>query len=196
MKNIESSTGFTGDDVLLSRIHTWVWSGYLCPNCTIYLAENFCWNRNEDEKARVPVLVYREFLAKAEEELTWPVETDCDRLDRAFEDLDEQGILCAACVVTEPSNAMAIASDLEKDYEPGEGLGYCLFHEQQMDSILKDSNVDLHYGAYDDTDQTTIAVGQAIKKALEAQGFSVKWDGNPKSLLHVENLQWKRRYSD
>lgn len=33
-----------------------------------------------------------------------------------------------------------------------------------------------------------------VKKALEAQGFRVKWDGDPNRPIHVEHLDWKRRY--
>jgi hypothetical protein len=60
--------------------------------------------------ARSEAFVESEFQRKAAAEASWPSETDCDRLDRVFDRLDEEGI-CAL------SNAGYTTSDGPRTFQ-------------------------------------------------------------------------------
>ena len=93
------------------------------------------------------------------EQATWPAVTDCDRLDRAFAELEQHGIMCGQnCHVgfkQELTWACLGAREIR---------GYCCYYEQDTDVVLKQGLLSLDFG-----------VGPAAKAILDA----VKEGPNP-----------------
>lgn len=136
---------------------------------------------------------------------TWLQETDCDRLDEAFAELDRAGIVARqnfACCITCGRNAMwrDIASayaDGVRDNSPI--IGYVFFHQRDAEQAVRNGYLWL---AYSSTKTETTAgehtkqIAQIIIQTLERHGFRVSWEGEISKRILIENLKWQHRRSE
>ena len=79
------------DEYILNAIKLQVWSGFSSPDDVQQMIDDIL-----EDDADEPFLrsqVAPEFERKANAEKSWPKETDCDRLDRAFNVLNSNGII-------------------------------------------------------------------------------------------------------
>jgi hypothetical protein len=121
---------------------------------------------------------------------TWPETTDCDRLDRAFAALEQQGIAarqnftccqnCGHAEIWEECDALPRAR------------GYTFFHMQDTESAAEGQGLYLAYGATADSDEARIAVGHAVVRALTDAGLSPQWNGEINRRISVP-MDWKKR---
>jgi hypothetical protein len=133
--------------------------------------------------------------ALREAEAAWPPLTDCDRLDLAFEKLEDAGIVarqhftcCGTCGVAEMG---AEVSEAE-----ARGLkvrGYVFFHQQDTDSAVEGHGLYLNYGAIEDGEPKALAVGREIVAAIESCGLKTNWDGSWDKRIGV-TLEWRKRF--
>lgn len=79
------------DEYILDSIKKAVWSGFYGPADVQQIIDDILEDDADEEMLRSAVAP--EFVRKSVEELTWPEMTDCDRLDRAFNSLNENGII-------------------------------------------------------------------------------------------------------
>lgn len=130
----------------------------------------------------------------AARERTWREPTDCDRLDRAFAELETQGIVarqrysdCQTCgvdeIVTEAKEAIATGRN---------ATGYAFYHDQDVEGALGGAMY-LSYGDIEGTEQGSIAVGKTVVAALQKWGLSTRWDGSIEQRIALVDLDWKRR---
>lgn len=132
-------------------------------------------------------------------EAGWPPSTDCDRLDRAFARLREQGICALHCAGdTQDEGFEAVSDALEEEGVPQDRYhGYCFYYSQDIDHALDEEGLLLAYGDIDRNDQKAcIAVGQTICEALRHEGLKVDWNGSTKRRIAVPQLRWQRRTPD
>ncbi|MFF3618673.1 DUF6891 domain-containing protein [Streptomyces sp. NPDC002467] len=134
-------------------------------------------------------LVDRLWLERVAEQAGWEGETDPERLTRAFTALEEAGITarenftcCGSCG----------QSEIEDEGGP-DARGYVYFHTQCTDSAAAGHGLMLFYGGFDDSSETTVAVGHEVVAALEAAGLHTEWDGDPGRAITVTRLDWRRR---
>ena len=125
---------------------------------------------------------------------TWPKITDCDRLDRAFDVLNEGGIVarhdftcCQNCGFAEIGEEIAEAIKAGIDV-----TGFTFYHAQDTDHATEGRGLYLSYGHVDGGDVNTIAVGRIIVSALNAAGLQTEWDGTVGKRIAV-HLDWRRR---
>lgn len=125
----------------------------------------------------------------------WPDETDCDRLDAAFDALEAQGIVarqnfacCDTCGATDIAEEMA---EIEAD-----GItvrGYAYFHAQDTDAAVDGEMLYLSYGAVDDDDDaSSLAIGRLVAGELARHGLEILWSGAIDQRIGVA-IDWKRR---
>jgi hypothetical protein len=69
------------DRNLLEAIRVWVWSGFFDEEGVYEELESLIEEDTDEEW--VLAQIAEEFEKKSKAEASWPVETDCDRLDRA-----------------------------------------------------------------------------------------------------------------
>jgi hypothetical protein len=129
--------------------------------------------------------LWRERLAEQE---TWEGVTDPERLTGAFRTLDAGGITarenfpcCRGCGLAE------IGAEREG------ARGFVFFHQQVTEHAAEGHGLALHYGGFDGSEATTVAVGHEVMAALKAAGLSAHWDGDPDRTISVTPLTWYRR---
>lgn len=151
-------------------------------------------------RERIESLAPKVLEAQAAVERTWPVPTDCDRLDRAFAKLERAGIVarqnftcCQTCGHAE------IGDELDGAACDGPVRGYTFFHAQDTEAAEAGAGIYLAFGAVLPPGSAAEAlagaaaeVAREIVRALRAEGLEVDWDGDPARRIGVP-LQWRRR---
>jgi hypothetical protein len=124
----------------------------------------------------------------------WPDVTDCDRLDQAFAELEERGIVarqnfadCGTCGVAE------IGGEIDAVRKRGRKVrGYTFYHMQDTESAVDGGGLYLNYGSVDDGEKAALAIANEVVGALKRRGLDTDWDGSWKRRIGVK-LDWKRR---
>lgn len=128
---------------------------------------------------------------------SWPLVTDCDRLDAAFLALEEIGVIsrqnyscCQTCGTAE------IWDELNKAADEGRNVvGYTFYHVQDTESAVEDSRLHLSYGALEEGDAASVDIGHRIAAVLRKSGLTTDWNGHLSQRIAV-SLDWKRRRAD
>lgn len=143
--------------------------------------------------------------ARRAEEAGWPAETDCDRLDRAFGDLIESGILarqhyedCGTCAMAAIGGELDAAKTADKPLR-----GYTFFHMQDTEGAARGEGLYLSYGAAGDFGddeaakaayrEAALAIGHEVVEKLRAAGLQTTWSGELDERIAITPLDWKRR---
>jgi len=180
---LRAREGFEGDDTIVEAV-----AEYLVDEA----------NTVEELSARVGRLAPPILRAQAEEERTWPIPTDCDRLDRAFAALEAKGIVarqhftcCQTCGHAEIGDEFQAC--------PVPVRGYTFFHVQDTESAAQGHGLYLAYGAVlpegtpeDAYPARAVAVGHEVVAALRAEGLSPAWSGDRDRRIELP-LTWRRR---
>ena len=145
----------------------------------------------EGDEKRGLSIADREFRLKAQEEATWPALTDCDRVDRAFERLRDQGIVALHYAGYTMSDGLDDVAQVAAE-SSGRFWGYCFYHGQDVERAVASGDLWVAFGDLSEGDERKVEAGQAVLAALRSSGLTAKWDGDPEKRIHV-SLQWKRR---
>ncbi|MFI6488288.1 DUF6891 domain-containing protein [Streptomyces sp. NPDC050564] len=140
-------------------------------------------------KSQARQLVDRLWLERIAEMETWEGDTDPERLTRAFEALDADGI--TACENFTCCRTCGTAEIADERREGARGFVY--FHSQCTKSAAAGHGLTLLYGGFDGSAETTAAVGRDVVAALGAAGLSTEWDGSPDNAITVAALAWHKR---
>ncbi len=181
------------DKYILDAIKTWVWSGFYDPEEVNEMIDDIL--EDDADEAMLRSAIAPEFERKTAAEASWPNETDCDRLDLAFETLNSNAIIAL-------HNAGYTMSDGRSDV--GEELhqrgradveGYCFYHGQDVERALNGGGLMLAFGGFDDDKTAKVKIGNLVKDVLETNGFTIEWNGDSETRINISNLDWKRRKS-
>lgn len=129
------------------------------------------------------------------EQRSWVYETDCDKLDEAFAELDRNGIVarqnwtcCQTCGHTE------IAYETGRTSVHRQVRGYVFFHHGDAEGVTSDGTLYLAYGAVlNRSDEEAVAVAHEVAAVLRKYGFTVEWNGLIQKRIGIKNLRWQRR---
>ncbi|ADB30517.1 hypothetical protein Kfla_1416 [Kribbella flavida DSM 17836] len=182
---------------LREQIELWVRPGFLDREEVAEYARQF---RDDDEMqvgdGQVEQLVDEVWQARLAEQQTWPDRTDADKVEAAFDELDENGIVarmnftcCQTCGVAEID-----------DERPADrpSTGYVFFHQQDSERLTDDpAYLFLAFGTLDPEPgrvaEQDEAVGRRIQQTLTDQGLPVEWNGSSTQRISVGPLTWQRR---
>lgn len=139
---------------------------------------------------RIKTLVWSGFYAA---EKTWPRETDCDRLDRAFDELTSAGIIALHNAGYTMSDGISDVNQVLHDWGRSNVKGYCFYHGQDLERAVARDGLTVAFGDLDDVASQKATIGQTVKKVLESHGFVVQWNGDPETRLEIPKFDWKRR---
>lgn len=141
-------------------------------------------------EAEIEVAFAKHLAAQA----TWPEVTDCDRLDRAFEVLNDGGIVaehdfacCQNCGLAEIGEPIQEAADAGVDVS-----GFAFYHAQDTDRAVQGGGLYLTFGHVDGGEVSGVAIGRIVADALNDAGLETDWDGTFGKRIGVR-LDWKRR---
>ncbi|MBY0358663.1 MAG: hypothetical protein K2W82_11725 [Candidatus Obscuribacterales bacterium] len=128
------------------------------------------------------------------EQRTWNYDTDCDKLDNAFSELDSLGIIarqnfscCQNCGHAE------IWDEIESARNEQDVTGYLFYHMEDTERACGKGVLYLAYGAIEDGDPAALTVAWQIVEALRQSGLNVEWDGNLEKRIKVYDLVWQKR---
>lgn len=145
---------------------------------------------------RVKAFAAATVARKRAAEARWPEDTDCDRLDRAFAALHEQGI----CAVQWAGDTLdegleSVGDTINADGGPQHRYtGYCFFHSQDMDHALDGEGLMLAFGPVDaETEADAVRIGRRVCEALRREGLRTEWNGTVERRIAVPGLRWQRR---
>lgn len=141
-------------------------------------------------------LVYQRIVKRYLEEINWVSPTDCERLDRAFLELNNMGILakqnfscCNSCGHKRIERALknstkrtrsakhevelTLKSQSKHSMQPkrkgGEIWGYAFFHSQDTDAAVATGELNITFGAADKTSDEALDIAIEVgKKVVEA----------------------------
>ncbi len=146
-------------------------------------------------------LVYQRIVKRYLEEINWVSPTDCERLDRAFIELNNMGILakqnfscCNSC------GHKRIERALKNSSKKGRGKtiwGYAFFHWQDTDTAVATGELNITFGAVDKTSDEAldiaIEVGKKVVEALKRNGLNTSWDESYLQRVGITGIKWQRR---
>jgi hypothetical protein len=179
---------------ILAQIKTAVWSGFSTPEDVYQMIEEILEEGADEATLRAAVLP--EFRKKRAAEKTWPVSTDCDRLDDAFVDLNDSGIIALHNTGMTMSDGRADVGEALNERERGDILGYCFYHGQDLSRAVNGGGLFIAFGDLDADPAQKVDVGHQIKKTLTFHKFEVEWNGDPERRLCIPKFDWKRRGPD
>jgi hypothetical protein len=153
-----------------------------------------------DEQPAAELLPYaKRFVEDAvaahlQDQADWENVTDYDRLTKALEDLENQGIVsrqnfscCGTCGADE------IIDEMEEAKTKGKKVrGYAFFHEQDTEHAVEGKGLYLSYGSIRRNPLSEIIIGYQVVKTIRRHGLITKWNGNLLTRIHVQ-IDWKRR---
>ena len=185
---------------LTSEVHDsirhYVWCGvYLRDDVRLFIRDDYPDLLAEDHDGEIGKLIDDEFREKAVAETQWPEETDCDRLDRSFDELNQEGIISLHNIGCQYADGLAAVAQ-EHQRRGGEKSGYvgfCFYQRQDLDGAVRGHGLQLTMGALDGDDKQAVEVGRRVQQKCETCGLQVQWDGTAKGPLMLHPLTWMRR---
>ena len=181
---------------LKDRITELVANGFWSPEDVEEIAVDFFEDEVDLELLRGPAKEFtrKAFNAHRAEQASWPAVTDCDRLDSAFAELEERGIIsrqnfscCGTCGSAEIAEPMDAAMAQGKDIR-----GYTFYHQQDTDAAVEGDGIYLCYGAKGGGMRAGKKIAAEIVEVLRNHGLKSEWNGWLVTRIHVP-LDWKRR---
>lgn len=126
---------------------------------------------------------------------TWDGETDCDRLDAAFQAINAKGIVarqhfscCNNCGFTE------IWDEIEKEEAEGKPVyGYVFYHLQCTQHAMKTGELFMAFGSIEDEESALQQVVDTILVELGRAGLRASWAGSTNHPIVIRDLVWRRR---
>jgi hypothetical protein len=128
--------------------------------------------------------------AHVRDQAEWPDTTDCDRLDAAFAELDQLGILARqhySCCGTCGSNDIRIEMGQVRA-----ARGFTFFHIQDTEHAVGGEFLYLSYGSATADRSDAVAIGREVVDTLSRHGLRPSWDGRHVNRIGLP-LTWQRR---
>jgi hypothetical protein len=184
--------------------HTLVWGGFMSRDEIIEVLPDIA--VVEVDTVEIAKLVDAELALKHAAEKTWPENTGCDRLDEAFEALNQRGIFSLQYAGYTQSDAHSDLAEGLADADPGQYTGYCFYTAQDVEHLIDDSR-SLYLGFGTNLEQASEAMqalgapnnvgaveaGRIIVNTMREFGFDTAWDETPQARIELRGFDWKRR---
>lgn len=139
-------------------------------------------------------IVREECEDRAEAERSWTTPT---RLERAFEQLNQEGVIALHNTGATLSDAVsdAMTEYAERYNRAAWVIGFCVYHGQDLDLVVPDGGtLLLGFGSVrKDAPGEGVRVGELIVRTIRGHGLEVSWDGNPRKRIEVHLADWRRR---
>jgi hypothetical protein len=133
------------------------------------------------------------------EQAGWTEPSVNDAIDRAFEELNHQGILAlqdAGYTLSEGwSEAKALAARSSELLR-----GATFFHGQDVERGVLGGGLMLAFGAFEDDpkrrDEADLAIAREVRETLARHGIETEWNGSVKTRIQIPPFEWRKRTRD
>jgi hypothetical protein len=193
----------TPEEEVRTLIRLLVATGYDARDVILQDITDYCEGYTEDEKPSDHFILScldQAIEAQLEDQMAWSARTDCDRLDDAFHDMNEQGILalqhfacCQTCGFAEMEDEIAYAK------EQGHAVrGFVFFPRQDSEAAARGEGLHLSYAALSTGDHAqitkdTLAMMDDVAATLGRHGLKTEWNRTLNQRMRII-LDWKRRF--
>lgn len=190
----EMNQEYQVNDNAARTIKTLVWSGFYDRDAAIESVWENCFDSDETGEEQAEKLVDAEFEKKLAAEKSWEAETDCDRLDRAFEKLNQAGIIALHNAGYTQSDGISDVADVwHSGGKSPKVVGYCFYHEQDTERAVKGGGLMLAFGEIRGDQIKAVEIGKRICDELRAENLSYEWNERADERIHLDKIVWRRR---
>lgn len=130
-----------------------------------------------------------------EESKGWSRPTDFDRLAKAFDELNSEGIIALhKAGYTKQDGYSDVGEVIHMLDSPIKPLGYCFYHTQDLERAI-DPEIQNLFLAFDDIrqdDEHALLVGRKIVAKLNENGLKTEWDGTIDQRIEIKNIYWQK----
>lgn len=140
-------------------------------------------------------------IEHCEAQMSWPAETDCDRLDFAFLVLEEPDGGLPAIVARhnftrcQSDGQAEIWREVRDAQQRGPVMGYTFYHEQDTERAVEDGHLYLSHGALEDDEDAARDVAHRIVQVLREAGLAAEWSSDMDQRILV-CVDWRKRRED
>ena len=129
-------------------------------------------------------------------ESAWVASTDCDKIERAFRDLEKMGVVtrqhfacCNDCGHRE------MQSELRRLRKGASVRGFAFFHHQDTQRAIKQGTLFLTFDAIEKNVEKAVEIGGIVLDTIRKTGLKAEWSGSYLQRIAV-SVNWrKRRFS-
>jgi hypothetical protein len=182
-------------DYAALEIRRLVWSGfYDAPEVRDIILEDI-FEPGEVEPAWVEGQIDEEFARKLQVERAWPLVTDCDKLDRAFDELNDSGIIAIQNAgYTQDEGMEEVTEAWQEDGGEDSGAeGYCFYHGEDLERAVDGEGLMLTFGDILGDESKGEEIGARIAEVLHRHGLAVTWSGTIEERIELPEIEWRRR---
>ena len=175
------------------QIRLRVWSGYDDAEDVQDMITDIL--EDDANEGMLRARVAEEFQRKSEAEASWPAETDCDKLDAAFNALREKGVIALHNAGWDKSEAFHnCLEEYRSQGKPETLFGICYYTSQDVDGAVDGHGMYLGYSSTRPEAEEVDAerAGALICSELEKVGLKTEWGGSAKSRIKLE-INWQNR---
>lgn len=178
-----------------SSIRHYVWSGFYESDEIVEILCEDIFEPGELDENWVREQLDSEFARKHLDETTWASPTDCDRLDQAFAELEENHIIALQNAGYTQSEGMEDVTEAwhAAGEQTSDIVGYCFYHGQDLERAVIGEGVMLTFGDILGTDEVGLKIGETIAQVLTNHGFNVEWDHSIKKRINIPEFVWRKR---
>ncbi|MBI5175230.1 MAG: hypothetical protein SFV17_01310 [Candidatus Obscuribacter sp.] len=189
-----------------------VWSGFytqeqILEEAVEALTEGWYENEEEDEEsidclsdeqiAKLKKIIASRFDEKRKAEKNWPESTDCDRLQQAFAELTERGIVSLENAGYTLSDGWSEWDEVVTNEWHAKGLlnkvrGGCFYHGQDLERAVNGAGLNLAFSAISGEDSDGLPIGHEIMEVLKKHGFKPSWNGSITERIFMP-IAWQKR---
>lgn len=139
-------------------------------------------------------LLVAEFRKRKTDESGWERETTNDRIDRAFAELNANGIVAMQNAGYTMSEGWEDVNEVARERTP-RPRGATFYHGQDLERAIDGQGLMLAYGAYvdGDNDAASVVLAQDICDVLARHGVKTTWDGTVTSRIAIPKFTWQKR---
>lgn len=133
------------------------------------------------------------FAKQDAEEATWSMETDGDRLDRAFSLMWGKKIIAVQNAGYTMSDGRTVVAEEHESLPESHMKGFCFYHGQDLERGVEEGMLYLAFGALEGGPEDHVAIGRIVRDTLVEHGFTCEWNEKVKKRILVKGIDWKRR---
>lgn len=184
------------DDDTKEAIHVLSRSGFFDPDDVMEIVCDEMFEGDDVDEDEVADVIDAEFEALEKDMESWPAVTDCDRLDRAFEALNQRGVIALQNAgYTQSDGYDDFMEAYEEHPKKSSIIGYCFYQGQDLERAVLGEGLYLAFGPANPDDEARRGpeVGAIVRQELQRAGFAVEWNGTFQQRIFIPKLVWQRR---